>query len=136
MKLTLHHINLCSTNVPAMDEFYRSVLGGDLALNTYGQFGQEDGPQANKIMHGNLTTQLGFTLMAADAPPDMTAQPSGNFSISISGEAGDADTLRGYFIKLAEGGQVHVPLEKQMWGDEFGMCTDKFGINWMVDISG
>ncbi|MEB3370301.1 VOC family protein [Saccharopolyspora mangrovi] len=117
-------------------EFYRSVLGGDLALNTYGQFGQADGPLADKIMHGNLTTQLGFTLMAADAPPDMTAQPGGNFSISISGESGDADTLRGYFIKLAEGGQVHVPLEKQMWGDEFGMCTDRFGINWMVDITG
>ncbi|RRO13075.1 VOC family protein [Saccharopolyspora rhizosphaerae] len=116
-------------------EFYHSVLGGDLALNTYGQFGQSDGPLADKIMHGNLTTQLGFTLMAADAPPDMTMQTGNNFSISISGEADDADALRGYFIKLAEGGQVHVPLEKQMWGDEFGMCTDRFGINWMVNIS-
>ncbi|MBQ0922747.1 VOC family protein [Saccharopolyspora endophytica] len=117
-------------------EFYRSVLGGELTLNTYGQFGQTDGPSADKIMHGNLITQLGFTLMAADAPPDMPAPPGGNFSISISGEAADADALRGYFFKLAEGGQVHVPLEKQMWGDEFGMCTDRHGINWMVDIAG
>ncbi|TDD92802.1 VOC family protein [Saccharopolyspora karakumensis] len=117
-------------------EFYQSVLGGELTLNTYGQFGQADGPSADKIMHGNLITQLGFTLMAADAPPDMATQPGSNFSISISGEAADADALRGYFVKLAEGGQVHVPLEKQMWGDEFGMCTDRHGINWMVDISG
>ncbi|TDD10527.1 VOC family protein [Saccharopolyspora terrae] len=117
-------------------EFYQSVLGGELTLNTYGQFGQADGPSADKIMHGNLITQLGFTLMAADAPPDMPAPSGGNFSISISGEAADADALRGYFVKLAEGGQVHVPLEKQMWGDEFGMCTDRHNVNWMVDISG
>ncbi|MEV4646228.1 VOC family protein [Saccharopolyspora sp. NPDC049357] len=117
-------------------EFYRSVLGGELTLNTYGQFGQAEGPSADKIMHGNLITQLGFTLMAADAPPDMPTQSGSNFSISISGEAADADALRDYFIKLAEGGQVLVPLEKQMWGDEFGMCTDRHGVNWMVDISG
>ncbi|TWF94909.1 VOC family protein [Saccharopolyspora dendranthemae] len=116
-------------------EFYHSVLGGETALNTYGQFGQADGPLADKIMHGSLTSQLGFTLMVADAPPDMTPQPGNNFSISISGDAADAEALRGYFVALSEGGQVHVPIEKQMWGDEFGMCTDKFGINWMVDIS-
>ena len=54
-------------------------------------------------------------------------------SVSLSGDDGEA--LRGYFAGLAQGGSVTMPLEKQMWGDEFGMCTDPFGIAWMVNIS-
>ena len=53
--------------------------------------------------------------------------------MSISGDEGD--TLRGYFEKLSDGGTVTMPLEKQMWGDEFGMLTDRFGIAWMVNIN-
>ena len=57
-----------------------------------------------------------------------------NITISLSGD--DADDLRGYWKRLSDGGQVTVPLEKQMWGDEFGQCVDRFGIPWMVNISG
>ena len=57
--------------------------------------------------------------------------PGSNFAVSLSG---DDDALRGYFQGLAEGGTVDMPLEKQMWGDEFGMLTDKFGISWMVNV--
>ena len=53
--------------------------------------------------------------------------------MSLSGD--DAADLRRYWDKLSDGGTVTVPFEKQMWGDEFGMCTDKFGINWMVNIT-
>ena len=56
-----------------------------------------------------------------------------NVSVSLSGD--DVDELRGYFTKLSDGGSVTMPLEKQMWGDEFGMCTDPYGIAWMVNIS-
>jgi len=55
-------------------------------------------------------------------------------SISLSGD--DSDALRGYWEKLSEGAQVTMPLEKQMWGDEFGMLTDRFGMQWMVNIAG
>jgi PhnB protein len=72
--------------------------------------------------------------MASDTPPGMPYQPGQNITISISGD--DADRLRGYFEKLSAGGNVVMPLEKQMWGDEFGMFVDKFGIGWMVDITG
>ncbi|WP_449657454.1 VOC family protein [Streptomyces winkii] len=75
---------------------------------------------------------LGFTLMGADTPPGMEHSPGNNFSVSLSGD--DEDELRGYWEKLSAGGSVSVPLEKQMWGDVFGMCTDRFGISWMVDI--
>lgn len=71
--------------------------------------------------------------MASDAPEGMALTVGSNISVSLSGD--DADELRRCFTGLAEGGTVTVPLEKQMWGDEFGMCTDRFGVAWMVNIS-
>ncbi|APE19772.1 MULTISPECIES: VOC family protein [Streptomyces] len=115
-------------------EFYQQVLGGDLSLNTYGGFGAEAPPGfEEKIMHGMLETPSGFTLMAADNPPGMEHTPGNDFAVSLSGD--DAEELRGYWSKLSDGSTVSVPLEKQMWGDVFGMCTDKFGITWMVNIT-
>ena len=117
----------------AMD-FYASVLGGTLTVNTYGEYGSPEAPGADKLMHAQLTTDLGFTLMGADAPPG-TEPPSGSaITISLSGD--DAEELRGYWAKLSEGGSVSVPLEKQMWGDEFGQCEDRYGVSWMVNIAG
>ncbi|SBT88076.1 PhnB protein [Streptomyces sp. DI166] len=113
-------------------EFYQQVFGGELNLNSYGDFGQQDSPMADKIMHGMLETPSGFTLMGADNPEG--EQPGEHrYSVSLSGD--DESELRGYWEKLSEGGQVSVPLEKQMWGDVFGMCTDRFGVPWMVNIS-
>ena len=114
-------------------EYYRDVFGGELRMNTFGEFGQPDSPDANKIMHAQLETDRGFTLMASDTPAGMQRNPGDNISISLSGD--DADTLRGYWEKLSDGGTVTMPLEKQMWGDEFGMCVDRFGIPWMVNIT-
>ncbi len=113
-------------------EFYQRVLGGTLTLNTFGEYGPPDAPEADKIMHGMLETTSGFTLMGADTPPGMEHNPGDNISMSLSGD--DADELRGYWAQLADGGNVSVPLEKQMWGDEFGICVDQFGIAWMVNI--
>ncbi|MFF1356281.1 VOC family protein [Streptomyces sp. NPDC058297] len=115
-------------------EFYKNVFGGDLSVNTYSSFGSKTPPgYADKVMHGMLEAPNGFTLMGADNPPGMELKQGNNFSVSLSGD--DADELRGYWEKLSAGGNVAVPLEKQMWGDVFGMCTDKFGIGWMVNIS-
>ncbi|MEU0171317.1 MULTISPECIES: VOC family protein [Streptomyces] len=114
-------------------EFYKEVFGGTLNLNSYGEFGQADAPNADKIMHGMLETTGGFTLMGADNPPGMESEQGGSYSVSLSGD--DDAELRGYWEKLSEGGSVSVPLEKQMWGDVFGMCTDRFGVPWMVNIS-
>jgi PhnB protein len=83
-------------------------------------------------MHGNLETDRGFTLMGADSPPGTEYKPGNNIAVSLSGD--DADELHDYWTKLSDGGTISVPLEKQMWGDEFGMCTDRFGIAWMVNI--
>ena len=113
-------------------EFYRGVFGGELTLSTFGEGAGTEGPDANKIMHAQLETPAGYTLMASDTPAGMDPAVGTNVSISLSG---DGEDLREYFAKLAEGGAVTMPLEKQVWGDEFGMCVDPFGIAWMVNIS-
>ena len=114
-------------------EFYKGVFGGTLNTNTFGEFGQADSPDADKVMHSQLETAGGFTLMASDTPTGMQRNPGDTITISLSGD--DADALRGYWEKLSDGGTVTMPLEKQMWGDEFGMCMDRFGIPWMVNIT-
>ncbi|MFJ8437069.1 VOC family protein [Kitasatospora sp. NPDC094019] len=114
-------------------EFYQQVFGGELNLNTYGDFGAGEGPGGDRIMHGMLTTGGGITLMAADNPPGTDQAPGGNISVSLSGE--DEAELRGYWEKLSGGGSVAVPMDKQMWGDIFGMCTDRFGVTWLVNIN-
>jgi PhnB protein len=114
-------------------EFYKGVFGGDLNTNTFGEFGQADSPDADKVMHSQLETGSGFTLMASDTPTGMQRNPGDTITISLSGD--DADALRGYWEKLSDGGTVTMPLEKQMWGDEFGMCMDRFGVPWMVNIT-
>ena len=113
-------------------EFYKGVFGGNLTLNTFGELGAPDSPDADKVMHGQLETDSGFTLMASDTPTGMQRTPGDNITISLSGD--DGDQLRGYWERLSDGGTVTMPLEKQMWGDEFGMCVDRFGVPWMVNI--
>ena len=114
-------------------EFYRSVFGGNLTLNTFGEYGTDDAALADKTMHAQLETDRGFTLMASDAPPGMDRRVGDSIAVSLSGE--DAGELRGYWEGLSNGGTVTMPLEQQVWGDEFGMCMDRFGIPWLVNIT-
>jgi PhnB protein len=112
-------------------EFYRSVFGGDLEIMTFGEMGDPDGAEADLVMHGRLETPQGFTLMAADAPDKMGLASETFVTISLSG---DDPQLREFWARLSDGGTVDVPFEKQMWGDEFGECTDKYGVRWSVDL--
>jgi len=116
-------------------EFYQSVFGGELTLSTFGDLHASDDPaEADKIMHGQLETTSGYTLMGADTPNQMPYHPGDTYSVSLSGD--DEDELRGYWDKLVDGGTVTVPLEKAPWGDAFGMLTDRFGVAWLVNIAG
>ena len=114
-------------------EFYEQAFGGTLNVNTFGDFGQSDSADKDLVMHAQLETAHGLTLMGADTPSHLAYEPGSRISVSLSGTEGDE--LRGYWEKLSDGATVTVPLEKQMWGDEFGMLTDRFGIDWMVNIT-
>ncbi len=114
-------------------EFYQSVFGGELNVMAFGDMGmtEHEGQPlpADGVMHAQLTSDAGFTLMAADSPGEHT--PNGHISLS-----GDEDALlRGYWDKLSDGGHVDVPLEVAPWGDAFGQVKDRFGINWLVNIA-
>lgn len=116
-------------------KFYQGVFGGKLTMQTFKEFHASQNPsEDNLIMHAELETENGIKLMASDSPARMEYHPGNNFSISLSGD--NESELKGYFQKLAAGGVVTMPLEKAIWGDTFGMCTDKFGVAWLVNISG
>ena len=122
------YLSFKDTARPAM-EFYQSVLGGELTINTFAEFGGG----GDGVMHASLETPDGFTLFAADTPDGMAYVPAAGIAVSLSG---DDDALRGYWEKLSAEGTVVVPFEKQPWGDEFGQCVDRFGISWMVNVAG
>lgn len=116
-------------------EFYRSVFGGDLQMQTFKEFNaSEDPSEDNKIMHSQLEADNGIMFMAADTPNSMEYRPGTNMNMSLSGDS--EEELRDYYEKLSDGGTTVMPLEKAPWGDTFGMVTDRFGINWMVNIAG
>lgn len=116
-------------------EFYKTVFGGNLTLNTFKEFhASQDPAEENKIMHAMLEGDNGITFMAADTPNTMEYHPGANVSMSLSGD--NEEELKGYWEKLSAGATIAQPLEKAPWGDTFGMLTDKFGIFWMVNIAG
>lgn len=117
-------------------EFYQSIFGGDLTVSTFGDYGERYAEGADLVMHSVLTTPGGFTLMASDTPAGREFKAGSQISISLSGDGADADAIRGYWERLSADGAVTVPLEKQVWGDEFGEVTDQFGITWLVNIGG
>ena len=116
-------------------EFYRSVFGGELTMSTFKEFNASTDPSEDDlVMHAQLEGDHGVVFMGSDTPQRMEYRPGSNFSMSLSGD--DGAVLTDWFGKLAEGGTVTMPLNKAPWGDTFGMCVDRFGVNWLVNISG
>jgi PhnB protein len=115
-------------------KFYEKALGGKIdALLTY-----EGAPESmptppewkKKIMHAKMTIG-NEALMASDAPPGSFHQPQG-FSVSL--QIQDPADAERKFKALAEGGSVNIPFSKTFWSSGFGMCVDRFGIPWMVNV--
>jgi PhnB protein len=115
-------------------EFYQTVFGGKLDITTFKEGMRDESENGDKIMHAALEADNGIMFMASDTPPGMEIPSGTNISMSLSGD--NEEELRGYWDKLSESGTVTMPLEKAPWGDTFGMLVDKFGINWMVNITG
>jgi PhnB protein len=127
------YINFKTTTSEAM-KFYHSVFGGKLTMSTFKEFhASQDPSEDDLIMHAQLEAENGITLMASDTPNRMEYHPGTNFSISLSGD--NEAELTAYYQKLSAGGMQTQPLTKATWGDTFGMCTDKFGVAWLVNIT-
>lgn len=129
------YVNFKDNTREAM-EFYKSVFGGELTMSTFKEGMGQDGPEADLIMHAMLIVGSEMTLMASDTPSHMEYKPAAGIGMSLSGESSDEEQLTTYWNKLSVGGTPSMPLGKAPWGDTFGMLTDKFGINWMVNIAG
>ena len=115
-------------------EFYHSVFGGKLTLSTFADYhASEDPAVMEKIMHGELVADGGMTIMGSDTPDTMDVTVGNNFSVSLNGD--DEAELRRYWDGLSAGATITMPLEKAQWGDTFGMCTDRFGVSWLVNIT-
>jgi PhnB protein len=114
-------------------KFYEETLGGKIeSMFPYkGSPAAEHAPPewADKIMHA--TVRIGDQpLMGSDAPPGRYEQPKG---ISVSLSLKDPEKGERLFNALAEGGTTTMPFQKTFWAAGFGMCTDRFGIPWMVN---
>ena len=116
-------------------EFYRDVFGGQLTVSTFKDFqASQDPSEDTLVMHAQLESPSGFVLMGSDTPARMDYTPGNTFSVSLSGD--DDAELRGYWDKLSQDGTVTMPLSMSPWGDAFGMCNDKYGVAWLVNIAG
>jgi len=115
-------------------EFYQRVFGGDLAIDTFGSYDMGQDPADNdRVMHAQLETPDGFTLMAADTPSSMPYNKPAGVSVSVSGD--DEAQLQRFWDGLTDGGSIVMPFETPPWGGRFGMLTDRFGIDWMVALN-
>jgi PhnB protein len=122
-------------------EFYKSVFGGEfLYVGRFDEMPAEEGlpkipeSEKNRIMHISLPISEETILMGSDSSPSFGEKliSGNNFSISVHTDSKEkADQ---FFNKLSEGGKVTMPMNKTYWGSYFGMCTDKFSINWMVNM--
>ena len=124
-------------NTEAAMIFYKKVLGGE--FTNFQRFSDVPGfekmakHEQTMIMHISLTLPNGVVIMATDSLESMGQQVNfgNNFHMCIQAESvSETDRL---FAELSAGGSVEMPLNETMWGAYFGMCRDKFGVQWMIN---
>jgi PhnB protein len=134
MKTTLNPYISFKSNAREAMEFYLSVFGGELKMSTFKEYHASRSPgEDDLIMHAELNAGESLLFMASDTPESMEFRPGNTMSMSLGGD--NEEELTATFQKLSAGGMVTMPLGKQIWGDTFGMCLDKFGVGWMVNIT-
>ncbi|HEX5448248.1 MAG TPA: VOC family protein [Candidatus Saccharimonadales bacterium] len=114
-------------------EFYKSVFGGELNIQTMGQSPKEaqmPGANPDSVMHARLKGPI--NLLASDS--QNASDHAAKIELSINGGSAEENKMRAMFDKLSEGGNVKMKLEKMFWGDIYGQLTDKYGVDWMMNI--
>ncbi|HZP55365.1 MAG TPA: VOC family protein [Candidatus Saccharimonadales bacterium] len=132
-KVTLEPYIFFKGNCREAMEFYKSVFGGELEIMDADPEQMGDMPNKDwfkgKVMHCTLKGG-DITFMASDS--SIASDKAAKVELSLGGT--DEDHMRTIFDKLADGGKIEMPLEKQFWGDIFGRVTDQYGVQWMMNI--
>lgn len=116
--------------------YYQSVFGGETEIHTFAEFDASQDPEEQEwVMHGQLESPAGLTLMMADTPKSMEYTPGGSMSISIGGFLDEKSDMERFWDRLCDGGRIDMPLERAQWGGIFGMVVDRYAVTWIVSIS-
>lgn len=145
---TTTHLNFRGDARAAL-EFYQSVFGGHLVVNTYAEFGMPaEAPGSDKIVFGLVAGENGFRIMGYDVPGAIEGGLVGGggtrrenhvtltdqaLFVSLSSSA--LDELQGYWDGLSVDAVIVEPLAASAWSAGFGMLTDRFGVTWSVSVS-
>jgi PhnB protein len=130
MKAFQPYLNFDGQTREAMT-FYNSCIGGELAIQTFGDVKAPGPPGSeNRVLHARIT-KGSAVLMASDTMPEMPFTQGNNIHINV--DCDSLEEIERVFAALAEGGNVTMPLQDQFWGARFGMLLDKFGIHWMFN---
>jgi PhnB protein len=129
MSIKLHPYLFFNGNAKEAMEFYKSAFGGELSVTMFDDIPSPDTPEnlKGRVMHAALTGG-DVELFASDS--NQASERAAKIELSISG-----DDTENFFNKLSEGGKVKSALKKESWGDTFGQFTDKYSIDWMINIS-
>lgn len=122
-------------------EYYKKIFGGEFKY--LGRFSEMPPGEAEKmseedqdgIMHISLPLDEGTMLMGSDTGGEWASKQIQGNNISLSISANSKEKADHYYNMLSKGGEKTMPMNEAFWGDYFGMCTDKFGINWMISYS-
>lgn len=133
-----------SRNTEESFNFYKSVFGGDFTggIHRFGEIPPGDGappiPAADKnlVMHVELPITGGHVLMGTDAPESLGFNVNFGNNVYICLEPVSKEETKKLFDKLSTGGKVIQPLQDMFWGAYYGSCTDKFGVQWMLNFTG
>lgn len=124
--------------------FYKSVFGGEFVAEPvrFGSMPPQEGmpplpdDAKNMIMHMALPILGGHLLMGSDAPESMGFKVNlGNHVYIMLSPDTRAET-KALFDKLSDGGKIEMDLQEMFWGDYYGSCTDKYGVQWMLNCQG
>ncbi len=136
------YLNFPDTTEEAFN-FYKSVFGGEFIggiqrmKDAPPQAGQSplDEKTKNLVMHAELELLGGHHLMGTDAPESMGFTVKVGNNVHISLEPDTREEAKRLFDALSEGGKITMPLQNMFWGAYYGSCTDKYGVQWMVNVN-
>jgi PhnB protein len=142
MASTSTYLNFARNTEEAFN-FYRSVFGTEFNghIARFGDIPPQEGmppmPDADKklVMHIELPIVGGHKLMGTDAPESMGFKVNFGNNVHINLQPDTKEETKRLFEKLSAGGTVTMELQDMFWGDYFGSCTDKYGVQWMVNCS-